>query len=36
MAGVTFKNIQKIYPGGVLAVDDLDLSIEDGELLDSY
>ena len=33
MAGLTFKDIQKIYPGGVLAVDDFNLEVEDKEFL---
>jgi multiple sugar transport system ATP-binding protein len=33
MADVTFEKVTKIYPGGVRAVDELDLEIRDGELL---
>jgi multiple sugar transport system ATP-binding protein len=33
MAEVIFKNVTKVYPGGVKAVDGLNLAIRDGELL---
>jgi multiple sugar transport system ATP-binding protein len=33
MAGLTFKNIQKIYPGGVVAVDHFNLEVPDKEFL---
>ena len=33
MAEVTFKDVDKIYPGDVLAVKDLSLEIQDGEFL---
>ena len=33
MADVEFKNVEKRYPGDVLAVEDLDLHIHDGELV---
>jgi multiple sugar transport system ATP-binding protein len=33
MAGVTFENVDKIYPNGVQAVFDLSLAINDGEFL---
>jgi multiple sugar transport system ATP-binding protein len=31
MAGITLRGLSKTYPGGVRAVDDLDLTIADGE-----
>jgi multiple sugar transport system ATP-binding protein len=31
MAGITLRGLSKMYPGGVRAVDDLDLSVVDGE-----
>ena len=33
MAEVTFKDVDKIYPGDVQAVKDLSLDIQDGEFL---
>ncbi len=33
MADITFEHVEKIYPGGIRAVVDLDLQIEDGELV---
>ncbi|MBS4537423.1 sn-glycerol-3-phosphate ABC transporter ATP-binding protein UgpC [Clostridium sp. D2Q-11] len=33
MAGLTFKNIEKIYPGNVKAVDDFNLEIKDKEFI---
>jgi multiple sugar transport system ATP-binding protein len=33
MAEVTFRDVTKVFPGGFVAVDRLDLAIEDGELL---
>lgn len=33
MAGLSFKNIQKVYAGGVVAVDDFNLEVEDKEFL---
>ncbi len=33
MANVTFKNIGKIFPGGVVAVEDFTLAIESGEFV---
>jgi multiple sugar transport system ATP-binding protein len=33
MAAIEFRELRKVYPGGALAVDDLDLDIEDGEFL---
>ena len=33
MAHVTLQNIGKIYPGGVRAVEDVDLEIQDGEFI---
>jgi multiple sugar transport system ATP-binding protein len=31
MAGITLQGLSKVYPGGVRAVDDLDLTVPDGE-----
>ena len=33
MAGLSFKNIQKVYQGGVVAVDEFNLDIEDKEFI---
>ncbi len=33
MASVTFERVDKVYPGGTLAVDGLDLHIADGEFM---
>ena len=33
MAGVTFSGVEKVYPDGTRAVENLDLDIEDGELM---
>ncbi|MDR0952315.1 MAG: sn-glycerol-3-phosphate ABC transporter ATP-binding protein UgpC [Oscillospiraceae bacterium] len=33
MASITFKNIRKVYPGGVVAVEDFNLEITDGEFV---
>ena len=33
MADITFEHVEKIYPGGIRAVVDLDLQIGDGELV---
>ena len=33
MAEITFDGVSKVYDDGTLAVDDLDLAIEDGELM---
>ncbi len=33
MAGLSFKNIQKVYAGGVVAVDDFNLEVDDKEFL---
>jgi multiple sugar transport system ATP-binding protein len=33
MAAIEFQALRKVYPGGALAVDDLDLEIADGEFL---
>ena len=33
MATVVLKNVKKIYPGGVLAVHDFNLSIKDKEFI---
>jgi multiple sugar transport system ATP-binding protein len=33
MAAIEFRELRKVYPGGALAVDDLDLEIADGEFL---
>jgi multiple sugar transport system ATP-binding protein len=33
MAAIEFRELRKVYPGGAVAVDDLDLEIEDGEFL---
>ncbi|MCL2045136.1 MAG: sn-glycerol-3-phosphate ABC transporter ATP-binding protein UgpC [Oscillospiraceae bacterium] len=33
MASITFKNVKKIYPGGVVAVDDFSMEIMDGEFV---
>ena len=31
MAGLTLKNLEKIYPGGSVAVKDFTLEIDDGD-----
>ena len=33
MAGITFKNVKKVYPNGVVAVDDFSLEIADKEFV---
>ena len=33
MSNLTFKNIEKVYPGGCRAVDDFSLEIQDGEFI---
>ena len=33
MAGITFKDVRKVYPGGVVAVDDFNLEIADREFV---
>ena len=33
MAGITLENVTKAFSGGVVAVDDVNLTIEDGEFL---
>jgi multiple sugar transport system ATP-binding protein len=33
MAGITFKNVRKVYPNGVVAVDDFNLEIADREFV---
>ena len=33
MSNLTFKNIEKVYPGGCRAVDDFSLDIQDGEFM---
>jgi multiple sugar transport system ATP-binding protein len=33
LAEIVFEDVSKVYPGGTLAVSDLDLAIEDGELM---
>jgi multiple sugar transport system ATP-binding protein len=33
MAAIEFRELRKVYPGGAVAVDDLDLEIADGEFL---
>ena len=33
MAGVTFRKVSKIYPGGAVGVRDMDLEIADGEFM---
>ncbi|MGH3322651.1 MAG: ABC transporter ATP-binding protein, partial [Streptosporangiaceae bacterium] len=33
MAGVVLDGINKVYPGGVTAVESVDLEIEDGEFM---
>ena len=33
MAGITFKNVQKVYPGDVIAVNDFNLEIADREFV---
>ena len=33
MATVSFKSVEKTFPGGVRAVDNFELSLEDGEFL---
>jgi multiple sugar transport system ATP-binding protein len=33
MAAVTFEDVAKVYPGGMRAVNDLDLEVEDGEFM---
>lgn len=33
MAGLSLKNIEKIYPNGLMAVDNLNLEIKDGEFM---
>jgi multiple sugar transport system ATP-binding protein len=33
VAGIEFRSLRKVFPGGAVAVEDLDLRIEDGEFL---
>ena len=33
MAGITFKNVRKVYDGGFVAVDDFNLEIADKEFV---
>lgn len=33
MASLIFEHLKKVYPNGFVSVDDVSLSIEDGELL---
>ena len=33
VAEIAFRNVSKVYPGGAVAVADLDLVIEDGEFM---
>ena len=33
MASITFKGVKKVYPGGVVAVDDFNMEIRDGEFV---
>ena len=33
MAKVEFRNVTKVFEGGVKAIDDLSLDLEDGELV---
>ena len=33
MAGITLESVTKAFSGGVLAVDDVNLTIEDGEFV---
>ncbi|NIU73024.1 MAG: ABC transporter ATP-binding protein, partial [Gammaproteobacteria bacterium] len=33
MAGLVLDGLARVFPGGVVAVDDLDLEVRDGEFL---